>query len=67
MTHRACWLVCAFALLSFALGSCGRNITLKQLEEPCTRTDQCEAGLQCSAGVCLPMEDAGADGGADAG
>jgi hypothetical protein len=67
MTHRARWLAFVFAMLSFVLGSCGRDIALKQVDEPCTRTGQCEAGLECSAGVCLPIPDAGADGGADAG
>jgi hypothetical protein len=67
MTHRAPWLVSAFALLSLTVVSCGRDIVPKQLDEPCTRTAQCDVGLECSAGVCLPIADGGADGGADAG
>lgn len=46
---------------------CGQNITPKQVGQPCTRTEQCEDGLICLAGVCQPMDDAGVDGGADAG
>ena len=46
---------------------CGRNITPKNIDEPCTRTSQCTVGLVCLSGVCLPLPDAGVDGGADAG
>ena len=45
------------------LAGCGRDIVDKTLDEPCTRTEQCEAGLECIAGVCrpVPVEDAGVD------
>jgi hypothetical protein len=59
MNRWAVWLPFALLLL---LG-CGRNIVPKQLNEPCTRTGQCEMGLACVAGVCAPMPDAGADDG----
>jgi hypothetical protein len=60
MTRRLPWL-----LLSLALGaSCGRNIVPKELNEPCTRTAQCAIGLECNAGVCVPVADAGVDAGA---
>jgi hypothetical protein len=54
------------ALLLLATG-CGRNLTAKQIDEPCTRTAQCEAGLVCLAGVCQASPDAGADAGTDGG
>lgn len=58
----------AIALMTLlVLSGCGRNITLKQLNEPCTRTSQCETGLACLAGVCLPAPDASVDGGVDGG
>ena len=55
--------------LSFCLLllGCGRDISPKGLDEPCTRTAQCEVGLACLVGVCLPAPDAGMDGGLDAG
>lgn len=46
---------------------CGRNITAKQLGEPCTRTSQCEPGLICQAGVCRLDPDAGTEGSVDGG
>jgi hypothetical protein len=55
---------CAFwlPLLTLIYG-CGQSFPPKQLNEPCTRTAQCETGLVCSAGVCLPTLDGGADAG----
>jgi hypothetical protein len=47
--------------------SCGRSITARMLNEPCTRPSQCEAGLTCLAGICMPMADAGLDGSVDGG
>ncbi|MCZ6807687.1 MAG: hypothetical protein O7F08_12085 [Deltaproteobacteria bacterium] len=49
----------------FALLGCGNNISPKDLNEPCTRTDQCTVGLVCLSGVCLPAADAGLDGTVD--
>jgi len=49
MTRRLLWL----SLCLMSLG-CGRDIQPKQLDEPCTRTAQCAAGLACLVGVCLP-------------
>jgi len=63
MSRSAPWLLLAFALLLFALCGCGRDIVPKQVDEPCTRTAQCDLGLECSAGVCRPIADAGADAG----
>lgn len=64
MIGRLLWLL--LALLSI---TCGREVLPKQLNDPCTRTGQCDVGLECLAGVCLPIStpDAGVDGGADAG
>ena len=53
--------------LAVLVVGCGRNITAKQLNEPCTRTAQCEPPLVCLVGVCVPNADAGVDGGADGG
>jgi hypothetical protein len=61
MILRLSWL-----FLCLLLG-CGRSITAKKLNEPCTRPSQCEAGLTCLAGVCVAMPDAGPDGGGDGG
>ena len=63
MTRRLSWL--PICLLLFG---CGREISAKQLDEPCTRTAQCAVGLACLSGVCLPSPDAGLlNGEADAG
>jgi hypothetical protein len=62
MSHRL--LLLSFCLLWLG---CGRDITPKNIDEPCTRTSQCSVGLECKAGVCMPLPDAGVDGGADAG
>ncbi|MGD8317535.1 MAG: hypothetical protein PVH76_07295, partial [Myxococcales bacterium] len=62
MGRRLLWL----PLCLWALG-CGRDITAKELGEPCTRTSQCETGLVCLAGACRPQLDAGADAAVDAG
>ena len=58
-----------YLLLALLLLSCGREILPKQLNEPCTRKGQCDVGLECLAGVCLPITtpDGGVDGGTDAG
>ena len=61
MVGRSLWLLLTLVLAFSA--SCGRNIVAKELDEPCTRTEQCETGLECKAGVCLPISDAGVDGG----
>ncbi|MBW2224678.1 MAG: hypothetical protein JRF54_10780 [Deltaproteobacteria bacterium] len=53
--------------LCLVLFGCGNDLRPKQLDEPCTRTDQCAAGLACLSGVCLPAPGPGADGGVDAG
>lgn len=53
-------------LLCLVLG-CGTEIRPKALNQPCTRTGQCERGLSCQGGVCLPVPDAGVDGGSDGG
>lgn len=53
MDKRARWL--SFCLLMFGC----QDLDVEKAEgEPCTRTDQCEDGLVCLAGVCL--EDSGA-------
>ncbi len=66
MTRRLLWLS-----LCLVLFGCGRSISPKQLDEPCTRTAQCASGLACLSGVCWPAPDpdpdAGVAGGADAG
>jgi hypothetical protein len=67
MTRSVAWLVFASALLQLLLGGCGRDITRKQVDEPCTRMGQCEVGLDCTAGVCQPIPDAAVDAGTDAG
>ncbi|MDH3199718.1 MAG: hypothetical protein OEM15_02380 [Myxococcales bacterium] len=51
----------AFSLALLALLGCGTTITPKDVDEPCTRTDQCKTGLVCLFGVCLPATDAGPD------
>lgn len=59
--------LCIAALLAIgALAGCGTDIQLKDLDEPCTRTDQCIEGLACLSGVCLESSDAGVDGAMDA-
>ncbi|MFW2389620.1 MAG: Dickkopf N-terminal cysteine-rich domain-containing protein [Polyangiales bacterium] len=62
MSRRLIWL--SFCLLSLG---CERNLSVKQLDEPCTRTAQCEEGLACLSGVCRPeserMESDPVDGG----
>jgi hypothetical protein len=62
MWQRVLWLS-----LGFVLSACGENVSPRQLDEPCTRTAQCEAGLTCLAGVCRMTDDAGVDGGEDGG
>ena len=62
MSCRALWLPLFLLLLG-----CGVNLTPKKVDEPCTRTGQCEVGLVCLAGVCQPIADGGVDGGADGG
>ena len=47
------------SILAFA---CGTNITPKQVDEPGTRTEQCDTGLVCLTGVCQPDPEAGAGG-----
>lgn len=44
--------------------ACGSNITPRQINEPCTRTSQCDTGLVCLTGVCQPDPDPGAGGAA---
>ncbi|MBW2507069.1 MAG: hypothetical protein JRE81_00415 [Deltaproteobacteria bacterium] len=61
MVRRATRWFRGFLLLPLLLAGCGRDIVDKTLDEPCTRTEQCEAGLECTAGVCRPVEDAGVD------
>ena len=39
-------------LLGLLLSGCGQEIVAKKLNEPCTRDEQCEVGLECTAGVC---------------
>jgi len=67
MTRWVAWLVFAFAFVPLLLEGCGGDITAKRADEPCTRTSQCQVGLQCTAGVCQPIPDAAVDAGADAG
>ncbi len=62
MTQLALRVLCCGLLLG-----CGVNLQPKQVDEPCTRTSQCEVGLVCQAGVCQPAPDAGVDGGPDGG
>ncbi len=56
-------------LLASMAVACGTEILPKQENEPCTRTGQCDVGLECLAGVCreISTPDAGVDGGAEAG
>jgi len=63
VVRRATRWFCGFLLLPSLLAGCGRDIVDKKLDEPCTRTEQCEDGLECIAGVCrpVPVEDAGVD------
>jgi hypothetical protein len=61
MVRRATRWFRGLLLLPLLVAGCGRDIVDKQLDEPCTRTEQCEAGLECIAGVCRPAEDAGVD------
>ncbi|MGB5192804.1 MAG: hypothetical protein WBN70_07465 [Polyangiales bacterium] len=63
MTRRVPWVLCVLMLLPVWLAGCGVNFPPKQQDEPCTRTSQCEEGLECSAGVCQPSADAGVDAG----
>jgi len=57
-------MTCAKALpalclvLLLAAGCEGLKAPPKQQGEPCTRTDQCAAGLACCAGECMPCPDA---------
>jgi len=46
------------------VAACGSDITPKQLDEPCTRTSQCDTGLVCLTGVCQLDPGAGGAGGA---
>ncbi|MEM9730505.1 MAG: hypothetical protein AAF997_18135 [Myxococcota bacterium] len=50
-------LSCATLGVSGAAMGCGGDINPKTLNEPCTRTEQCEQGLVCLSGVCLEPED----------
>jgi len=52
-----------WSLLLVLFFGCGESFAPKQVDEPCTRTAQCDTGLECSAGVCLPAPDGGTDGG----
>lgn len=52
----------SYVAFCLALLGCGQNISPKDLNEPCTRTDQCKVGLVCLSGVCLEAADAGLDG-----
>ncbi|MFZ1864797.1 MAG: hypothetical protein WAU39_11285 [Polyangiales bacterium] len=61
MARRLLWLPLCLSFLG-----CGRDITAKELGEPCTRTSQCEPGLICLAGSCRLEEDGGLDAGPDA-
>lgn len=60
MVRRLSYLAFLLALLG-----CGTSITPKDVDGPCTRTDQCKMGLVCLAGVCLPEADAGPDASVD--
>gem|GEM_PF-4322061 len=62
MFRRSFWL----SLCLLSLG-CGRDIRPKQLDEPCTRTEQCVMGLTCLSGVCLAAPEPDLDAGVDAG
>ncbi|HET6416482.1 MAG TPA: hypothetical protein VFG22_09315 [Polyangiales bacterium] len=62
MLRGVAWL-CSYLLI---LG-CGVNIKPKQVDQPCTRTTQCDTGLACEGGVCVPSSDGGVDDGTDAG
>ena len=44
---------CLVAFVSMGVG-CASGMNDKQSGEPCTRTDQCAAGLFCSGGACRP-------------
>jgi hypothetical protein len=44
--------------------ACGSSITSRQINEPCTRTSQCDDGLVCLTGVCQLDPDSGAGGAA---
>jgi hypothetical protein len=51
-----------------AAPTCGGRGADKLAGEPCTRTSECQRGLDCVGGVCIaPRRDAGPDGGADSG
>ena len=54
MARRFLWL--SLFLLVFG---CERNLRAKKLDEPCTRTAQCDMGLVCLAGVCRPESESG--------
>jgi hypothetical protein len=47
---------------STLVAACGANITPKQIDEPCTRTSQCDTGLVCLTGVCQLDPEAGTGG-----
>ena len=56
----ACHMLCLVVLGVLGL-ACERSITPKKLDEPCTRSGQCERGLVCLAGVCRPESEAPRD------
>jgi hypothetical protein len=62
MLRGAAWL-CSYLLIL----SCDVNIKPKQVDQPCTRTTQCDTGLACEGGVCVRSSEAEVDGGIDAG
>jgi hypothetical protein len=47
--------------LTLSMGSTGCLVArgTKGPGEPCTRTSECEDGLECASGVCLEVDDAG--------
>jgi hypothetical protein len=62
MLRKVAWLCSSLLILG-----CNVNIKPKLLDQPCTRTGQCDTGLSCEGGVCVRSPDGGVDGGIDAG